>query len=247
MNKEEIIKMFRRIELDKTNDSCGFEFADGFGCTFDNIAICYDDRLKLYELTKQLEKENQELKKQYCERTDCSGRVGNSKKVEQLEKENQRLKEIEKEHQKINGDLRVEIKELKEKYMKLEDKYIHNVSCCNEEDCDLFCEHQKLKENLKATNKVLKKIILKRKKWKHRYQLAKHEIKELKKQLEEYKHKGLYNTCLPYSTGYKKAIKEMENQQKEFIELLEKMWKETQDIWYIKILQKYKEIIGDKQ
>ena len=54
MNKEEIIKMFRRIELDKTNDSCGFEFADGFGCTFDNIAICYDDRLKLYELTKQL-------------------------------------------------------------------------------------------------------------------------------------------------------------------------------------------------
>ena len=70
------------------------------------------------------------------------------------------------------------------------------------------------------------------------------ENQELKKQLEEYKHKGLYNTCLPYSTGYKKAIKEKENQQKEFIEYLEKMWKETQDIWYIKILQKYKEIIG---
>ena len=47
------------------------------------------------------------------------------------------------------------------------------------------------------------------------------EIRELKKQLEEYKHKGLYNTCLPYSTGYKKAIKEKENQQKEFIEYLE--------------------------
>ena len=46
-------------------------------------------------------------------------------------------------------------------------------------------------------------------------------IRELKKQFEEYKHKGLYNTCLPYSTGYKKAIKEKENQQKEFIEWLE--------------------------
>ena len=56
-----------------------------------------------------------------------------------------------------------------------------------------------------------------------------------------------YITWNFYSTVYKKAIKEMENQQKEFIELLEKMWKETQDIWYIKILQKYKEIIGDKQ
>ena len=62
MNEEELNKLFHRIELDKSNDSCGFEFADGFGCTFDNIAICYDDRLKLYELTKQLEKENKELK-----------------------------------------------------------------------------------------------------------------------------------------------------------------------------------------
>lgn len=34
-----------------------------------------------------------ELKEQYCERTDCSGRLGNSKKVEELEKENQQLKD----------------------------------------------------------------------------------------------------------------------------------------------------------
>ena len=54
MNKE-IEKMFRRIELDKANDSCGFEFADGFGCTFDNIATCYDDRLELYDLVKSLQ------------------------------------------------------------------------------------------------------------------------------------------------------------------------------------------------
>ena len=56
MNKEEIEKLFKRIELDKASDSCGFEFADGYGCNFDNIATCYDDRLKLYELVKDLQK-----------------------------------------------------------------------------------------------------------------------------------------------------------------------------------------------
>ena len=64
MNEEELNKLFHRIELDKSSDSCGFEFADGFDCTFDNIATCYDDRLKLYELVKDLRQENQSLKKQ---------------------------------------------------------------------------------------------------------------------------------------------------------------------------------------
>ena len=64
------------------------------------------------EIVSSILKENQELKKQYCERTDCSGRLGNSKKVDQLEKELEQLKEIEKEHQRINGELRVENKEL---------------------------------------------------------------------------------------------------------------------------------------
>lgn len=62
MISEEIKKMFRRIEIDKSNDSCGFEFADGFDCTFDNIATCYDDRLKLYDLVKKLQQENNQLK-----------------------------------------------------------------------------------------------------------------------------------------------------------------------------------------
>ena len=50
------------------------------------------------------------------------------------------------------------------------------------------------------------------------------ENQELKKQVEEYKeqvNKGLYNVCLPYQTGYNKAIKDKENQQKEFIKYLE--------------------------
>ena len=35
-----------------------------------------------------------ELRKQYCERTDCSGRIGNSKKVEELQRENKKQKEV---------------------------------------------------------------------------------------------------------------------------------------------------------
>ena len=41
-----------------------------------------------------INKENQKLKKQYCERTDCSGRIGNSKKVEELQQENKQLKDL---------------------------------------------------------------------------------------------------------------------------------------------------------
>lgn len=91
------------------------------------------------------------------------------------------------------------------------------------------------------------------------------ENQSLKKQLEENKHKGLYNTCLPYSTGYNKAIKEKENQQKDFIKYLEDEFTKIQNdiekeidnnVKYFKverrqaiakILQKYKEIIGGKE
>ena len=91
------------------------------------------------------------------------------------------------------------------------------------------------------------------------------ENQELKKQLEEYKeqvHKGLYNVCLPYQTGYNKAIKDKETQQKEFIKYLEDYinslkkeygnyvndnYSEEYGRYYTakEILQKYKEIIGE--
>lgn len=81
------------------------------------------------------------------------------------------------------------------------------------------------------------------------------EIRQLKKQIEEYKeqvNKGLYNTCLPYTTGYNKAIKDKETQQKEFINYLEdgiKLQEEINDkllaTAFEEILQKYKSIIGD--
>ena len=84
-----------------------------------DLAEFLEDEHIVYEgatdIVYNLQQENQELKKQYCERTDCSGRLGNSKKVEQLEKELEQLKEIEKEHQRINGCLHLEIKELKDR------------------------------------------------------------------------------------------------------------------------------------
>jgi hypothetical protein len=109
-------------------------------------------------------------------------------------------------------------------------------------------------EELELANVIADKLLLQK------------ENQELKKQLEEYKeqvNKGLYNTCLPYTTGYNKAIKDKETQQKEFIKYLEDEIKELQKIKETEldydilkdvnsqllvlkeILQKYKEIIGE--
>ena len=138
------------------------------------------------------------------------------------------------------------------------------ICCKNIELKEIEKEHQKLKENLKATNKGLKKIILKRKKWKHRYQLAKHEIKELKKQLEEYENEleksdSITQSCIfngkkESEISYRKCLNMLEkhkNQQKEFIEYLENMLDDENDIFSVvrvkDVLQKYKEIIGDKK
>ncbi len=86
------------------------------------------------------------------------------------------------------------------------------------------------------------------------------ENKKLKDQLEElrngYKNKLrklLTNGIEPDAEDFYLAEIEgkandydkMKSQQKEFITFLEDNWKETQDIWYIKILNKFKEIIGE--
>ena len=73
----------------------------------------------------------------------------------------------------------------------------------------------------------------------------KEESEELKKQLTTYK--ILHRDCKVDNLKKISKIEEKENQQKEFIKYLEDNYKETQDIWYIKILQKYKEIIGGKE
>ena len=76
------------------------------------------------------------------------------------------------------------------------------------------------------------------------------EIRALKKQLEDISEElelvrcDLHNRTYERD-GYERELNECLSQQKEFIKYLEDNWKQTQDIWYIKILQKYEEIIGD--
>ena len=56
---------------------------------------------------------------------------------------------------------------------------------------------------------------------------------------------ALFETREPnYISGKDVKFTNNKTQQKEFINFLEDNYKETQDIWYIKILQKYKSIIG---
>ena len=56
---------------------------------------------------------------------------------------------------------------------------------------------------------------------------------------------ALFETREPnYISGKDVKFTNNKTQQQEFINFLEDNWKQTQDIWYIKILQKYKEIIG---
>lgn len=57
-----------------------------------------------------------------------------------------------------------------------------------------------------------------------------------KKQLEFYKQ---------LSEELQQENQRLKTQQQEFVNFLEDMWKQTQDIWYIKILYKYEEIIGN--
>ena len=82
----------------------------------------------------------------------------------------------------------------------------------------------------------------------------KEENQSLKKQREEKQNplKGIFaqvndDTLLRDCGNMNAEINELKNQQQEFIKWLEDNWNITQDIWYIKILNKYKEIIGDKE
>ena len=116
-----------------------------------------------------------------------------------------------------------------------------NEACLNQTDIDAIkCL---LKQNKELKQKYLNAVA--------DYETTMAEKEQLKKQVEEYKeqvHKGLYNVCLPYKTGYNKAIKDKEIQQKEFIEYLENMLDDENDIFSVvrvkDVLQKYKETIG---
>lgn len=81
-----------------------------------------------------------------------------------------------------------------------------------------------------------------------------YQVKSLKEQLEKKQNplQGVFaqvndDMLLRNCGAMQSEINEYKTQQKEFIKYLEDNYKETQDIWYIKILQKYKEIIGGKE
>lgn len=56
-------------------------------------------------IISKLQQENEKLKKQYCERTDCAGRIGNSKIFEELRNENKKLAEDKLEYLTIYGKM----------------------------------------------------------------------------------------------------------------------------------------------
>ena len=89
-----------------------------------------------------------------------------------------RIELLEKENEK-----------LKEELLKLEDKYIHNVPCCNEEDCDFY---KKYKENeADLTTVYLKGYEDGKEKYNH-YKLLYQKVKERNMEAIEYIEKNKY-------------------------------------------------------
>ena len=145
-------------------------------------------------------------------------------------------------------DLLKENQELKEKLDKYE----------NPEDMTLFAmwctekvkeENEKLKKQFEVGEEQYNDLVEEKEKLQEQLSSNTLQLEKLKKQVN----KGLYNVCLPYKTGYNKAIKDKETQQKEFIKYLENKINinpyDISDYAYEdiinRILSKYKEIIGD--
>lgn len=162
------------------------------------------------------------LEQQYCERTDCSGRLGTSKKVEALEKENEKLKNI-LEQMGVEPN---EILYLKEQNQELK-KQLHEASLTIQEmvEQNIWCP-----SSCDKLEKLLK------------------ENKELKKQLENNSKINVVDH--KYASKCEDKVIELEVQQKKFIKYLEDESKEIyrdgglrQNI-FRQILQKYKEIVN---
>lgn len=89
MNKEELVNLnMKDIILNKWKSKLSYPFRQ-------------TDLEELENIINYYEEENNQLKEQYCERTDCSGRLGNSKKVEELIKENEKLNHYKLLYQKV--------------------------------------------------------------------------------------------------------------------------------------------------
>ena len=130
------------------------------------------------------------------------------------------------------------------------------ISILNKYDIKYVLAETEVIKDLSKENQKLKKQF---KEWENHLKCSK-EMLDIQGQKGNYDYDeymlGLYNgmeyiialfeTREPnYISGKDVKFTNNKTQQKEFINFLEDNYKETQDIWYIKILQKYKEIIGD--
>ena len=92
-------------------------------------------------------------------------------------------KKYRETHLTTYDKLKQENEKLKEKLLKLEDKYIRNVPCCNEEDCDFY---KKYKENeADLTTVYLKGYEDGKEKYNH-YKLLYQKVKERNDKAIEY-------------------------------------------------------------
>lgn len=118
-------------------------------------------------------------------------------------------------------------------------------------------ERNQLKKQLEVGEEQYNDLVEEKEKLQEQLSSNTLQLEKLKKQVN----KGLYNVCLPYKTGYDKAIKDKEIQQKEFIKYMNDTIEdlETENVddeemkgyliqrihTFKEILQKYKSIIGD--
>ena len=88
--------------------------------------------LQTYEIILRANvEENDRLKEQYCERTDCSGRLGNSKKVEQLQTEKEQLTSLVNSCQEEIRRLNNEKQQLKNNWNDLKKYLLGGISSNN--------------------------------------------------------------------------------------------------------------------
>ena len=81
----------------------------------------------------------------------------------------------------------------------------------------LINENEELKKQLEVGEEQYNNLVEEKEKLEEQLSSITLELEEYKKQVN----KGLYSTCLPYKTGYDKAVEDYKKQQQEFVKYLE--------------------------
>ena len=177
--------------------------------------------------------------------------------VEEIERLNNIINELKKENEQLQQQCKKQ-KEVVDKAVadyektRFEKEQLNSlVNSCQE-------EIRQLKKQFEVGEEQYNDLVEEKEKLQEQLSSNTLQLEKLKKQVN----KGLYSVCLPYKTGYDKAIKDKEIQQKEFIKYLEDEFTKIQNdiekeidnnVKYFKverrqaiakILQKYKELKG---